>query len=110
MDLKKKISAFASFTLFFVIFALFLCQCKKNNSPPISEHTYSINSNTVFLQIVSPNLSNRTEKKVAIVVFAEEGEDIEKIKSVLADFISSEYKLVFLLADWISIFLSLIHI
>lgn len=104
MDLKKKISALVSFTLFCVIFALFLCQCKKNNSSPISEHTYSINSNTVFLQIVSPNLSNRTEKKVAIVVFAEEGEDIEKIKSVLGDFISNEYKLVFLLADWISIF------
>lgn len=106
MNLNKKISPFVFFTLPCVIFVLFLCQCKKNNSSSISEHTYSINSNTIFLQIISPNTSNTNEKKIGIVVFAEEGEDIDEIKSVLGDFVNNGYKLVFLLADWRSIFCS----
>ncbi|MGC8737792.1 MAG: hypothetical protein ACP5UA_03985 [Candidatus Hydrogenedens sp.] len=108
MNLKKKITIVLFFITLFIVFPLFLCQCKKNIPPPVAEHTFSINSNTVFLQNISHNSANEIEKKIAIIVFVEEDEDIEKIKSVLNDFVSNEYKLVFLVADWLSIFHSYI--
>ncbi len=102
MFLKKRRSII--FQSLFLIFPLFFYNCSKSESPLFSEHTYSINKNTVFIQIFPPNLTNKQKKGISIVIFVKEDESIEESRAILSDFYDNGYKLVFLKADWVSIF------
>ncbi len=94
MSKAKKI-----YFLYIVIFTIiFLMQCKKNSAPAFSEHTYSIDKIPVFIQQLTPNSSEL--KRIKVILFVKEDEDLEQIKSVFEDFLYNGYEIAILKADW----------
>lgn len=93
------------FQSLFLILPIFFYNCRKSEHPLFLEYTYSINKNTVFIQLFPPDLNNNRKNEIAIIVFVEEDENVDEYRSILNDFYNDGYKLVFLKADWVSILL-----
>ncbi len=103
MMLSKKRKSII-FPSLFLIISIFLYNCSKSTPPLFKEHTYSINKNTVYIQIFPSNLNNNQKKEISIIVFVKEDGNVEEIRDMLNNFYNEGYKLVFLKADWVSIF------
>lgn len=101
MFLMKRVGVFS---LSILIITLLFYSCKKKSTPLSIEHTYSINKNTVFIQIFPPKLDKNRNKEISIIVFVREDENVEESRAILNDFCDNGYKLIFLKADWASIF------